>query len=330
MRRICQLFVLWVLVGIALTSCSQERSSCIMFYNAENFFDTEDDPETQDDEYTPQGVKAWSYSRYKRKCDNLARLITALGGYELPVLIGLCEVENRAVLYDLLHHRLLNRKEYRVIHRDSPDRRGIDVAVLYDPGHFMLLHKVWLRLSCSFDADFRTREILYVKGVLNERDTLHVFFNHWPSRWGGVAGSKPKRICAARRLRECVDSLFKAERDPGIIIMGDFNDNPSDTSVYHILGAGRPGQGKLHNLAFDFEGTLKYQADWETFDQVIVSDAVYYGDEEGLKIRECAAFRADFLLMKDEKYLGKKLFRTYLGPQYKGGFSDHLPVYIRF
>ncbi len=301
-----------------------------MFYNAENYFDTKDDPVTADEEYTPEGIKAWSYSRYKRKCDHLARVITALGGYELPAVVGLCEVENKAVLYDLLHHRLMSRKEFRVIHRDSPDRRGIDVAVIYDPGQFLLLYRDWIKVHMPSDPDFRTREILYVKGVLNDQDTLHLFFNHWPSRWGGVAGSKPKRICAARRLRSCVDSLFKAERDPGIIIMGDFNDNPSDSSVFQILGARRPGAANLHNLAFNFRGTLKYRAAWETFDQVIVSDAIYNGKDPGISIQECGAFRADFLLTKDDKYLGEKLFRTYLGPQYLGGFSDHLPVFIRF
>lgn len=313
-----------------LLCCAQERPDCIMFYNTENFFDTKDDPATADEEYSPEGTKAWTYSRYVKKCDHLARAITAVGGYDLPVVIGLCEVENKAVLFDLVQHRLLKRVHYSLIHRDSPDRRGIDVAVIYDPERFIPLHRDWIRVDLPDDPDFRTREILYVKGVLNSRDTLHLFFNHWPSRWGGVAASRHKRICAARHLRSAVDSIYLADRLPRIIIMGDFNDNPGDSSVFQVLGAKNPGEGKLHNMAFGFQGTLKYRAAWENFDQVIISDAVYRGTKKPWRIPECGALRAGFLLMDDDKYLGEKLFRTYLGPRYIGGFSDHLPVYIRF
>ena len=323
--------------GFYAEAYGQEGQSMrFAFYNIENLFDIKDDSLTHDEEFTPDGEKRWTYSRYSKKLDQLAKTLTAIGEWQMPAIIGLCEVENRNVLMDLTAHRLLKDYRYHIIHRDSPDRRGIDVALLVQTDIFEPLSSRWLEVKFPFDTALTTREILYVKGLLFNSDTLHIFINHWPSRWGGKEYTQPKRIQAARVLKYCSDSLFMALSDPSILIAGDFNDTPLDSSLYTILNArddiseGRKG---LFNLMFPIystrsSGTLKYRANWEVYDQIIVSGALLHS--EGLKVqgRKAYIFKQDYLFVEDKKYMGKKPFRTYSGPSYKGGFSDHLPVYI--
>lgn len=304
-----------------------------MFYNVENLFDVEDDALTNDDEFTPGGEKQWDKRRYFDKIDRICRVITGVGGFEMPAIIGLCEIENSSVLFDLVDHRLLRRYDYRIIHRDSPDERGIDVALLYRPDVYSPVSSGWIQVSSISDSSFLTRDILYSKGTVSGKDTLHVFINHWPSRWGGVEASRPRRIDAARHLRNVTDSLFATSDDMNIIIAGDFNDTPADSSIAMVLGAVAPGsgqEGRLINLSVDFTGTLKYRSDWEVYDQLIVSDAAFTLENNRLIIMRTGVYDPDFLLTEDERYMGKKPFRTYSGPQYLGGFSDHLPVYLKY
>ncbi|MDT8394478.1 MAG: hypothetical protein RQ761_11575 [Bacteroidales bacterium] len=314
----------------------QTQSIDFVFYNVENLFDVKDDPGTNDEEFLPDGVKRWTYDRYQTKVDHIARVLVGIGKWELPALIGLCEVENAHVLYELAGHRLLEEADYTIIHRDSPDRRGIDVALVYDPDVFTPLFRKWIGINFMQDPDILTREILYVKG-LAMNDTLHIFINHWPSRWGGVEASMPRRLHVAGILKWHCDSILSNNRNASILIGGDFNDTPADSSIFSVLGAGPHttcDKHELINLMYPLhtsgqQGTLKYRENWEIYDQIIVSANMLVSDKVQIAGAEAFIYNAGYLLEDDERYLGKKPFRTYSGPRYHGGFSDHLPVYVR-
>ncbi len=318
---------------------SQAQEACFVFYNVENLFDTENDPATADDEFTPEGEKHWTYDRYASKLDRIAQVLTAIGGWELPAIVGLCEVENRKVLLDLANHRLLKEYGYEILHRDSPDERGIDVAMLFKRAAFNPIAVRWIPIRFKSDTSDRTRDILYVKGLLLKSDTLHVFINHWPSRWGGTEVTMPGRFETAYHLYLATDSIFKSDPGANILIAGDLNDTPEDLSVSHVLKAQDPGgkirDGNLYNLMTAHhqapgKGTLKYQANWQVFDQIIVSANLLHGADSVRMNGGAGIFDAEFLFEDDERYLGVKPFRTYSGPQYLDGYSDHLPVYLRF
>lgn len=331
------LFLIVLCSLIFQSSYAQQYTSArFVFYNVENLFDLQDDTLTADGEFTPDGEKAWTQKRYRDKIERIAKTITTIGEWEFPAMIGLCEIENRSVLNDLLDHRLLKEAGYKIIHRDSPDGRGIDVAFIYDPHVFSPLGSAWIPICFKADPEMRTRDILHVEGVLFGSDTLHVFINHWPSRWGGVEATIPKRVDVAMQLRQYTDSLFTVFGNPNILIAGDLNDNPVDSSVYKVLGAMEQYDNTRHgmyNLMFPAYrlpdmGSLKYKSDWEVYDQIIVSSALLDGNGLQVKDREAHIFNADYLLTKDERYLGEKPFRTYAGPTYLDGFSDHLPVFV--
>lgn len=334
-RLVFKLF--FVIIGLCFSSSflhAQEESFVkFCFYNVENLFDTYDDSLTQDEEFLPEGDKSWSKARYYNKIDQIARTLTGIGGWKLPGIVGLCEIENIDVLYDLCEHRLLKASGYEIIHEDSPDRRGIDVALLYIPSKIEVIHSQWIGISFPFDSTILTRDILYVKGLIGHSDTLHIFINHWPSRWGGIESSMPKRLHVARILKHFSDSILQAGFDQHILIAGDMNDTPGDSSILNVLGASEQvgdHPAELYNLMTltDLEGpggTLKYRADWDIFDQIIVSGSLL-NSTEGLFVEEADIYCPEYLLIEDEKYMGMKPYRTYLGPSYLGGFSDHLPV----
>ncbi len=331
-----QAFLAFLFAATFFARTQEDDRLRFVFYNVENLFDTKDDSLTRDDEFTPGGDKGWTYGRYMEKIDRLARVITGIGEWQAPDMIGLCEIENRGVLLDLAGHRLLGSHGYRIIHRDSPDDRGIDVAFLYRPGSFTPVSNQWLGVVFDWQPGSRTREILYVKGYVPGSDTLHFFINHWPSRWGGVAASEPRRAAAAARLRHCIDSLFMVEENPGIIIAGDFNDNPTDVSMAGVLNAREIFDGNpkslfnlMHPIHSDQKsGTLKYAGEWETYDQIIVSGKLLGSTGLCVYKNRASVYVPSFLLTDDDKRMGKKPFRTFSGPAYIGGFSDHLPVYI--
>lgn len=306
-----------------------------MFYNVENLFDTHDNPDTDDDLFTPAGGLHWTYKRYKAKLMNVCKVIVAAGGWQPPDVIGFCEVENDSVLYDLFENTPLSRYRYKIVHYESPDRRGIDVALAYNRQTVGCLNSKIYRIS---RGNLSTRDILCVK-VLMGGDTCHVFINHWPSRASGQLDTEKDRFAAAGMLRQATDSILKRNPDARILIMGDFNDEPDDESLTEVLKA-RPGQEEsrsagLYNLACPngggdlIQGTLKYQGTWNIFDQIIVS-AGMLNDTRGLHVKPdgFTILNNLFLLEPDDTYTGYKPFRTYSGYNYKGGFSDHLPVYI--
>lgn len=322
--------------GLYLVVYAQQADQVRMgFYNVENLFDTINDPHTNDDEFTPSGTRAWNYGKYLEKLDHIYKTITAMGDWDPPVLIGFCEIENRSVLYDLVSRTPFIKYGYDIIHFDSPDKRGIDVGLIYQPKFFKPLTYKSITVNISADSSSTTRDILYVSGKIFKKDTVHVFINHWPSRSGGQAKSEPRRIIAANTLRLHVDSILILNPSSNIVIMGDFNDEPGDKSVsQHLLTSGDSlnisGRLLFNAMYHYFKkgiGTEKFQEHWHCLDQIIVSSSLLNKDNQ-VKMKQSAIFRGSWLIEKDEKYLGEKPFRTYAGPKYLGGYSDHLPVYI--
>lgn len=305
----------------------------LMFYNAENFFDTTNDPTVNDDEFTPEGKFHWTQSRYLAKRNNIFRVIAHVGEWDPPAIVALCEIENRSVLNDLIKNTPLTKYPYRIVHKDSPDQRGIDVSILYRNDYLKLVNEQFIRVRFG-DNRKRTRDILYAVFRTLSGDTLHVFVNHWPSRSGGQRPSEPSRILAASLVRGKVDSIFGRNPAAKIIVTGDLNDGPLDKSVNRTLDAltdtARAQSAALYNLTAykttEKTGTIKYQGKWSIFDQIIVSGGLLRGKPR-TNVDLCRIFRADYLFEPDQRYSGIKPFRTYSGPKYLGGFSDHLPVY---
>ncbi|MBN1159119.1 MAG: endonuclease [Bacteroidales bacterium] len=312
---------------------NSERNYRIVFYNTENLFDIEDDSLTNDEEFTPGGALHWTRKRYEKKLVNLARVIVAVGGWQPPDIISLCEVENEAVLNDLCTGTPLSRFNYGYVHKNSDDIRGIDVALLYNKETVKYIGSNFFSLTRQ---GILTRDILYFKALL-KTDTCHFFVNHWPSRSAGQLESEPARIAATTLLRALVDSIFKGNLNSKIVILGDFNDEPADPSLLKTLrahnGCEFPEPDQLYNMSSSQNtnktGTIKYQGQWSVFDQIVVSgNLLRQGNEFITHPDQFRIFNEDFLLTEDEQYNGRMPYRTYYGYRYQGGFSDHLPVYI--
>ncbi|MBI9038214.1 MAG: endonuclease [Bacteroidales bacterium] len=310
----------------------------VVFYNLENFFDSFDDTLTNDDEFTPFGEKHWTWKRFVEKKLKISKVLLNIGEWNMPGIIGLCELENKFVLQQLLFNSSLKSFNYNIIHNDSPDLRGIDVALVYNQDVFVPIQTNFINIVFSFDSTIKTRDILYAKGVLNKTDTLHIFVNHWPSRYGGYLKTVSKRNYVAKVLREKIDSIQLENQAANIIIMGDFNDEPKDESLSKILKARIAGsefktKDLINLMTFkkkdQIEGTIKYRESWNTFDQFIISYSLL--NKENLLYIEPMKkniFDAAYLLEYDNTYLGNKPFRTYSGPKFNDGFSDHLPIYM--
>lgn len=314
---------------------TESGSFRVMFYNTENLYDIEDDPLTDDSEFLPAGPKNWDYFKYNDKLQKVAKVIVAVGGEQGNGLIGMCELENRKVLTDLTRLTPLAAGGYEIIHRDSKDPRGSDVALLYKKGTFKLLRFDFFEFKAPGDS-MKSRDILYAKGIVKNTDTLHVFINHWPSRRGGKEQSENKRMISASILRTHVDSILRLDKDAKIIIMGDFNDVPIDKSVHEVLKAMDSAElkpGDLFNYMYTFNnkglGSYKFQSEWNMLDQIIGSYALI-GEKDLLHAdySDAHIFSVDWMLTDDKKFPGKKPLRTFQGPRYLGGPSDHLPVYL--
>lgn len=330
--------------------CGQTKKDTLSFrvvsYNVENLFDCRHDTLKNDYEFLPDAVRHWNYTKYKMKLDNIARTITAAGGWTPPALVALCEVENDSVLRDLTRRSVLREAGYRYVTTNSPDQRGIDVALLYQRDRFKLISYQGISIPyISGKKKFRpTRDILHVCGMLLNHDTLDVFVVHLPSRSGGAKESEPYRLHAARQLKATADSIYLHRHHPQILIMGDFNDYPDNASVSKIVSAKAPPQDKnslqpqrfYHLLARKATtqknfGSYKYQGEWGLLDHIIVSGTLLQPDTDFCTSESKAdIFRPSFLLTDDKKYGGVQPFRTYYGMKYQGGYSDHLPVWADF
>jgi hypothetical protein len=334
-------FVSLLIFLIALECKSQDKSVkdeyTFMFYNVENYFDSENDSLTNDNEFTFDGERHWSQRRLNDKTDRIAKVILAAGKWNPPVFVGLCEIENRSVLEFLTGNKTLSKFNYKIIQKDSPDQRGIDVAFLFRPDLFRPFDYQTIKVSDSLNPTFKTREILQVSGVLNNCDTIHVFVNHWPSRYGGMMETVRLRKLAAEALKKAVLSVRVKFPGAKIICTGDFNDTPADESLLKEFGAvhaDHPDEpDEMVNLSAQWLSesiqTLKNGFTWQIFDQWIVSDS-FLSATNCFKFVNAEIFKAPFLLEADSKFGGVKPRRTYVGFKYQEGFSDHLPVLIHF
>ncbi|GAF01502.1 endonuclease/exonuclease/phosphatase family protein [Saccharicrinis fermentans] len=342
MRYLVFIFLLTLIFnGCKSTSNPKEtqQTHVIAFYNLENLFDTIDDRGIFDEEFTPGGSKAWNTQRYRSKLNNLSKVIADLGadqGMDGPSLIGVSEVENRTVLEDLIHTDHLKDKGYAIVHFDSPDKRGIDVGLLYKASAFSLstakIYPLFIRDNESGERLY-TRDQLLVTGKLNG-DRMHIIVNHWPSRYGGQERSIASRKAAALLNRHIIDSLLLQDVHAKIITMGDLNDNPTDVSVSihldaHVTKKTLNQQALYNPLAKNFiqgNGTLYYKGTWNLFDQLVISQG-FLNPTHGYEFDSVYIYHKPYLIQKEGDYKGY-LLRTYGGSQYLNGYSDHLPVYM--
>ncbi len=304
----------------------------IAFYNVENLFDTIDDTDSKDDEFLPGSKKDWTLERYNKKLADLSKVIA---GMNYPMIVGICEVENEKVVKDLTSTTALSKIDYAYVHHNSNDHRGIDVAMIYDKKLFEVKssESIIINFPKEVVEDYTTRDILYVNGVFNKSEEMHLFVNHWPSRRGGEAESEPKRTYVAQQLKDKISKIKMADQNAKILVMGDFNDEPINNSIAKTLGAsdlvGSPTAGELYNCFAKFDamdkGSYNYRGTWNMLDQVIVSGSFLNKSET--HISNPGIFQQEWMMYNDKKR-GPTPNRTYGGPNYYGGFSDHLPVYV--
>lgn len=293
-----------------------------MELNCENLFDTRHDSLKNDLEFLPDGSYKWTPYRYWAKLNHLGQEIVAQSD-PVPDFVAMCEVENDSVMFDLTKRSLLRNAGYEYVMTSSPDERGIDVALLYQPASFALLHSHSIRIKPLPDTR-PTRDILYASGLLITGDTLHVFVVHAPSRRGGEQASRPYRLLVASQLAEAVDSVYAISRDAKIIIAGDFNDYADSPALQYLY------EHHLINMSADAQGshgakaTYRWHGEWRSLDQILCSPSL------AARKQSCVIGDLPFLLEDDEKYGGKTPYRTYLGPRYLGGYSDHLPLVVQF
>lgn len=311
-------------------SSKKKRNTITLgFYNVENLFDTKDNPHTLDDDFTEDGKKKWNKKRYQEKIKKLGAVISQLGTHKSklpPAIVGLVEVENAKVVSDLANSSNLRRHHYGFVHYDSPDERGIDVALLYNKLMFELIasetHPVYLK-DDEGNRDY-TRDILKVSGNLNG-ELVHILVNHWSSRRAGAEETEHKRIAAAKTAREIISEIKENHFDPKIIIMGDFNDDPTSKSVKEHLILD-DFYNPMESLLEKGEGTLTYNGKWNLFDQIIFSKNFLDKKKDALYFKHAEVFNRKWMKTFKGKYKGSP-FRTYIGKWYQGGYSDHFPVY---
>lgn len=333
-------FFLVCFLSHALFVFSQKQESMyVMFYNAENFFDTIDDPTKNDDEYLPSSKLKWDAKKFQNKINRLSQVIDSVSpGEGIPDIIGLCEIENQFVLDQLIKKSRLNKKNYGAIATDGRDERSIDVGLLYNKDIFTLVDSTQINATDLSDDTYKTRNILHATLKHNSsKEVFHVFVNHWPSRRSGEEESEEKRIYAAQQLRNVITALLKKEPHAKLIIMGDFNDHPDNNSVYTTLKAREKTLTKddLFNPFYAIdkqgEGTHYHNNEWRVLDQIIVSQGLVESKKGyTLDERKGFIFKKDFVLFKNKKSGEVKPNRTYgPGNNYYNGYSDHLAVYIR-
>ncbi|MCD7936924.1 MAG: endonuclease [Tannerellaceae bacterium] len=326
--NLCLLFLLLFLPGLSYSQYSFRA----MWYNVENLFDTLDDPYTQDQEFTPSGNRYWTPGRYYHKLQQISKVINAAGEWETPAVVGLCEIENEAVLKDLLHRTPLRQQQYKYCIAHSNDNRGIRIAFLYQQHTF---GKTGMNsIPVVPPAGKRqTRDILHVWGKVITGDTLDIFLAHFPSRYGGETESENARLYAAQLLKTLTDSVIHIRQSPYILIMGDLNDTPTNRSIRKILA---PPDGDLHNMPLhstdkSITGTHKYQGEWSQLDHIVVSSSLLHPSSSlRLQPQSVRIFSPPFLLTPDKTWRGVRPRRTYYGFTYEGGYSDHLPLIADF
>ncbi len=299
----------------------------ILFYNVENLFDTTHDSLKQDNEFLPDAVRHWTPKRYYNKISKLGRVFYESGGWNLPCFIGLCEIENKKILNDILSKTGLINHHYQIIHFESEDVRGIDVALLFKSDIFSPVLAYPVRINLGTDRP--TRDILYAYGFIHSTIPLHLFVCHFPSRYGGVMETENKRMTAAKTLVTSINSITAKDPNANIVIMGDFNDCPDDNSMKYltkntsVINLAHHPSTKNHS-----NGTIKYRYTWCTFDQIFISKSLRSKNNFLYAKDNMSILDYKFLLQDDTNFTGKRPFRTYYGYKYQGGYSDHLPVWM--
>ena len=318
---------------------NSSQSIAIGFYNLENLFDTLNSEGVKDEEFTPNGKKQWGSARYRIKLTRLAKVIADIGIEDNPnglAVLGVCEVENKKVLQDLVNMPTIKDRNYQIAHYDSPDKRGIDVALLYQPQLFELESSKSIELTLPEDTGFYTRDQLLVSGKLMD-EPFSFIVGHWPSRRGGETESQHKRVAAAKLSRSLVDSLQLSNSNAKIICMGDYNDDPNNTSITDYLMANgdlnKLKDTELYNpMASIYQeglGTLSWRGKWNLFDQFILSKSLLKVNIETsqLKYYKAAIFSPAYLKQGPGDYEGTP-FRNFAGSKWLNGYSDHFPVYL--
>lgn len=337
------LFLYSITMTISFAQQRQFQPVVIGFYNCENLYDTLNDPNVNDEEFLPNSIRQYDSEKYQHKVNQLAKVIASIGiiaSPDGPALLGVAEIENRSVLQDIIRHPLLLPRRYHIIHYDSKDARGVDVALLYQPKYFQpdSSRVLTISLPAAYSSSGKdnihyTRDILWVSGVLNG-ERIDVYVNHWPSRLGGERYSYPLRAAAASVCRRHCDSILLARPGAKVFIMGDFNDDPTSRSITNVLGAkGEKSQvspGQLYNPWYGLyrkgNGTLAYQDNWSLFDQILLSHSLLQ-PQGGYFFYKAAVFRQPWMQEQDGRYKGYPL-RSWDRHYYLGGFSDHFPVYV--
>lgn len=303
----------------------------IAFYNLENLFDTVNDPEKMDESFTPESDRKWDEKRLATKVRKLSHVIARIGEQEnkdAPVIIGVAEVENAAVLERLIQTPVLKELEYDFVHFESPDERGIDTALLYRKSFFKVTSQRAVNVPLvteNGETDF-TRDILYVSGVLEQKQA-HLLVNHWPSRRAGTAETAHKRLSVAKQNRAIIAEIISKDPDARIIIMGDFNDDPQSDSIAHLMNTDFYNPMQL--LLTHEEGSTTYKGKWNLFDQILVSNNFMKPYDNPFSFEKAAIYNTDSVVVQEGKYKGNP-FRTYAGDKYLGGVSDHFPIYGLF
>jgi predicted extracellular nuclease len=337
----CIVLMCYSCASVKETGGSGSQEVTVAFYNVENLFDTVDDPLKIDEDFTPGGKLQWNAIRYREKLSRISEVLDMMPG-ELPVFVGLCEIENKTVLLDLVREPALNasakKGAYEIIHDDSPDERGIDVAALYDASILKDVRYQYYTIALPDPKDPNTRDILHAQGKMNG-ETIHFFVNHWPSRSGGQAESEPNRLAVAQLLKTKVDAVLAENANAKIVIMGDFNDHPNDKSVYEVLGAKEELASSLYNHMYSIHasgnGSYFYKGEWGALDQMITSRGLMLATDGNTKTsgwhadsQSAGVVREEKLLFRDKEGIARPS-RSYAGDSYKGGYSDHLPVFIK-
>lgn len=331
-----RLSILILVLSTIASECHSQDGPLIVFYNVENLFDTI--PYEKDLDRTPNGSLQWTGKRYQTKLTNIATVLTGLGFQQgrMPDIIGLAEVENYNVVYDMTRHPLLASISYGIVHRSSPDERGIDVALLYNPKTFVVSNVNSHRLELINADGYRdhTRDQLAVSGYL-EGTSFSCIVVHWPSRSGGAARSASGRRDAALLTKHISDSIKKTNSEAGIMVMGDMNDDPKDVSIKKVLRSSGTQHlneydlfyNPMENLLASGTGSLAYRDKWHLFDQILLHKSLLT-DAYPLKYSKAGVFKAGFMIQRYGRYRGYPL-RTYSGGSYTGGYSDHFPVWVR-
>ncbi|MDR0363993.1 MAG: endonuclease/exonuclease/phosphatase family protein [Bacteroidales bacterium] len=313
---------------------------CVGFYNLENIFDTIHQEKVNDYEFLPNGKNKWNSEKYWSKVSNMAKVISMIAADVVPdgpAVLGVSEVENATPLKDIANDPQLKDRNYQFVHVDGPDRRGVDVALMYNPSYFKVDTFITYTLNMPDRPDFRTRHQLLVSGRLLGEE-FHFIVVHWPSRSGGEEKSRPLRIASAELSKHIFDSIMAVKSNAKIVLMGDMNDDPVNKSIVNVLKA-TSDKKKLNKGGYLFNpsealykngiGSLAYRDSWNFFDQIIVTPNVLSEDRSTWTYYQFKVFKEKFMIQQSGKYAGYPL-RTFSGGAWTNGYSDHFPTYMLF